>query len=407
MKMLGKDRNYFKKNQARKNKNDEAAASNMADAEAGSDLEDDADDDDDEPEQTAPEPTKAVATKKRAPKKHATNLKKLAAPTPALPTIQNGCLNGTVIVKKETALGSRRPHRKKNWHYESAPSESEWEQKKHDKSDPYKNENIAKLRETVNRHARWCPFVQINKRLHHAHRRIRFLEGLPIPESLESSDCEDDNPGNHNGKGSAIEVGNGNGNDPVQKEYNNGNGEIEDDTQQPEVIDEDTSTALPGKKAKAKVTSANETALTTKVPTKPAHEQSPVDPNHEDSSLSEPPLSEQGSQIDHPLSNEERDDEAEAEIQENSAANNRDSENGAGDATAGAPNQSVSISKITISEDDASNKSSPISEDELEAQNEAYLKRQRADAAKKRKISEIELTSDAEHVSKSRKIRAV
>jgi hypothetical protein len=145
MKMLGKDRNYFKKNQARKNKNDEAAASNMADAEAGSDLEDDADDDDDEPEQTAPEPTKAVATKKRAPKKHATNLKKLAAPTPALPTIQNGCLNGTVIVKKETALGSRRPHRKKNWHYESAPSESEWEQKKHDKSDPYKNENIAKL----------------------------------------------------------------------------------------------------------------------------------------------------------------------------------------------------------------------------------------------------------------------
>jgi hypothetical protein len=396
--MLEKDRNYFKKNQARKNKNDEAAASNIADAEAGSDLEDDADDDDDdgdnEPVPRARNvPSKLIVRNTPAAKRGATAVRKPAAIKAGSPSIQDGH-----IVKP------RRPHRRKNWHYESAPNDSEWELKKQDKSDPYKNETIAKLRETVNRHARWCPFVQINKRLQHAHRRIRFLEGLPIPYSDESSDGEDDNPGSRNGKGSCTKIGNKSGNDPVQKEWSNGNDDNEEDAQQPDVIDDDTSTALPGKKARAKVTSANETALTTKVPTKPAQEQSPVDPNHEDSPLS-----------DHPLPSKERDDEVEAEIlsDEDSAVNHGDNGNGAADAAGGAPNRSALTGKAANSNDEASERESLTSGEELEAKGNVYLEHHRslatvtsADATKKRKVSATELTSDAEPAGKSRKTRA-
>ena len=399
--MLGKHRNYFKKNQARKNKNDEAVASNISDTEAGPDSEEDADDG--EPEQEArDDSSKTVVAKKPAPRKRATCGRRAAAPMPGLPTIQDGFLKGKVIVR-ETSIPPRRPHRRKNWHYESAPSDSEWELKKQDKSDPYKNETIAKLRETVNRHARWCPFVQINKRLQHAHRRIRFLEGLPIPYSEESSDDEDDNPGSRKGKGSCTKIGNKSGNDPVQKEWSNGNDDNEEDAQQPDVIDDDTSTALPGKKAKAKVTSANETALTTKVPTNSAQEQSPVDPNHEDSPLS-----------DHPLPSKERDDEIEAEIlsDEDSAVNHGDNGNGAA-AAAGAPNRSALTGKAANSNDEASERDSLTSGEELEAKGNAYLEHHRslatatnADATKKRKASGAELTSDAEPAGKSRKTRA-
>jgi hypothetical protein len=399
--MLEKDPKRFNKIRAHKNKNDEAAASNRADAEAGSDLEDDADDDDDEPEQIAPELTKPAAIKKVAPKKRAKNVKKPAAIKADSPPIQDG-----------RTVKPRRPHRKKNWHYESAPSDSEWELKKQDKSDPYKNETIAKLRETVNRHARWCPFVQINKRLHHAHRRIRFLEGLPIPESEDSSDGEDNNTGNRNSKGSAIKVDNGESNGHVQREHINGNDEgLAEQPGVPDLIVEDKSTAPPRKKAasKAKVTPTKETAITTKVPTKPAHEDSPVDPNHEES-----PPRDTNPQNDHPLIEEELDDGAASDIlsEEDSPVNHGVNENGVGDATAGAPNQSVPAGETAKSSDEASEKDSLTSGEELEAKGEAYLERHRslaavtnADAAKKRKLPETELTSDAEPVRKSRKNR--
>ena len=376
--MFEKDPKRFNKIRARKNKNDEAAASNRADAEAGLDLEDDADnDDDDELEQTAPEPTKPAATKKVAPKKRATNVKKPAAMKAGSPSIQDGATTKAVkavkAAKAESAADSKtRAHRERKYGYVSAPSDSEWEEKRKIAPNvPGNRTTIAKLRETVNRHARWCPFVHMNKRLHHAHRRIRNLQNRPTDESELSYDSEDDDSDNDNGIPHDVDNAIDDGNDGSQKEYGNGKDEVL--AEQPGVVDEDNSTALPGNEtaSKVRVTPESVSALKVKA-TKPTEER--------ENSAEAESLSGQ----DPPIDNEDKAD----------------------DATAGAPNRGISASKAANSNDEASEKDSLTSGEELEAKGEAYLKRQRADAAKKRKVSEAELTSDAELVSKTRKIRA-
>ena len=424
--MLEKDPHHFKKIQALHEKNERNAASIRADAEAGSDSEEDADDEEGAQNDDS-EPSKPIATKATAPKK--TGGKKSATTTPAPPTIQGSRAILTKAVEvKSTAVGPRRPHRKVDYGYYSAPSDSEHTEKR--KLTPMKTrkpENITKLRETINRHARYCPFVQINKKLHHAHRRIRKLQSRPtnLPELLFDGDSTwTISHGDDNSKGNGNGNGNDNDNDHIEKEETNSEDEDSDSmeaimiqvprkrktqvmaafekkTAQVEQLpqlnaeeagrpsapppgNEDKSTAPPRKKAasKAKVTPTKETAHTTKVSTKPVLEESLMDPGH-------------GGQ-DSPIDAE-------------------DKTNKTDDATGGARNQSVTTSKAAESNDETSERSSLSSSEDLEARNKAYLEHQRghssaavttAEAAKKRKVSEIEPNADAEPVSKTRKIRA-
>jgi hypothetical protein len=242
MNMLVKDRNYFKKNQARKNKNDEAAASNKADAEADDDSENPTDDD--EPGQNSRDDSpKTVPIKKSAPKKRVTTKRKLATGRSASPTIQ-GAVITKAVQANPPADGGRRLHREVDFGYYSAPSDSEHtEARKLTLKKDRKALTMVKLKETIDRHARYCPFVQINKKLHHAHRRIRKLQGRPTNEP-ELWIYRDGNYtfSRHRGKGSAIEVGSSNGNDSAQKAESEDEDEDEDLAEHPGVIAEDKST---------------------------------------------------------------------------------------------------------------------------------------------------------------------
>jgi hypothetical protein len=152
--LLQTDRRYFLKIQAKKAKQDRkaaAAADDLSDAE------------DDLPAFTAATAKPPVPQKGRAPKKPAAPRKTAAGK----PTIQNGSIaKGT---KAQPAGKKARRHREADYHYESVPDSS-------DDEPPNKHNTIAKLRETIDRHADWCPFVLLNKKLHSVHRRVRALE---------------------------------------------------------------------------------------------------------------------------------------------------------------------------------------------------------------------------------------
>jgi hypothetical protein len=413
--MLEKDPNRFKKIRADKDKHDQAAASNRADAEAEYDSEDLADDDE-QGHDSRNTPTKTVATKKPAPKTRATALRRCGTTTPAPPTIQGGRLTKAIVADMIEKQG-RREHRPVDYGYRSAPSDSEHtEIRKLTHKTKRKPETVVKLRETINRHARYCPFVRLNKKLHHAHRRIRYLQGRWTDEPEISSDSEG-NAGNGNGNGSAIEVGdangNGNGKDPVQQE--DSNGEDGDDAEQQDVVGAGKSTVPPKKKAasKAKVTTAKKTTRTTKKSTKPALPEQPTQ-SDDDERLSEqdPPSDKEGS------------------------------------ATAGATNKDAPTSKATDPSDEALSKTprahSSLSGSEVVVPDkndvnhkgnglatppttpeDGTLQRQlirpehavqkpsvkpatttKAGTTEKRKVSDTELTSEDEHNSKNRKTRA-
>ena len=155
--LLKKDSKVFLRRQAEKDKRERQAALSAGDPSAG--------------EHTEPETTTKSA-KKPAPKKATPAATKSTKSS----TIQNG--NITKPTKaKEQPQKPKRAHRPSEYNYETVSDDSE--------DFGAKGKTIAKLRETVNRHARWCPFVLINKKLHNVHRRTRRRK--------KSSDFEDGN----------------------------------------------------------------------------------------------------------------------------------------------------------------------------------------------------------------------
>jgi hypothetical protein len=152
--LFQQDHKYFLKIQAKKAKQDRKAA---AAADELSDAEDEL------PAFTAATAKPPVPQKGRAPKKPAAPRKTATAK----PTIQNGSIaKGT---KAQPAGKKARRHREADYQFEPVPDLS-------DDEPPNKHNTIAKLRETIDRHADWCPFVLLNKKLHSVHRRVRALE---------------------------------------------------------------------------------------------------------------------------------------------------------------------------------------------------------------------------------------
>jgi hypothetical protein len=90
-----------------------------------------------------------------------------------------------------------------------------------------KRNTIAKLRDTVDRHARWCPFVKLNKKLHSVHRRVRALEHMYLDsESDDDSEPEvpevDSAAHNDHGDVEAVELDDDdNGEEMVEESGNN------------------------------------------------------------------------------------------------------------------------------------------------------------------------------------------
>jgi hypothetical protein len=443
MNMLGKDPKRFNKIQAYHDKHEKLAASNKADADADNDSENptDDDDDDDELEETARDDstktvtTKTGTTKKSAPKKTTTTVKQSATTTPASPTLQNGVIAKITKIIKGRKQEDRRRHRSVDYGYWSAPSDSEYEEKRRIATTlSGRTLKLVKLKETIDRHAAWCPFVHLNKKLHHAHRRIRALQHRPnnepeLPKTLDELAKRGHDNDDHD-------------DDHIEKEETNGEDEDDSDSMEEIIIkvprkrktqvmaafekksaqveqlappnddeperplapppgNEDKSTAPPREKAasKAKATPAKETAHTTKVSTKPVLEESLMDPVHG--------LSSNGLR--------EYDAEAGSRGGQDSPMDAEDKTNKTDDATGCARNQSFFANEAAKSEDEAPRESSLSSGEEIEEAHNAYLKRQQdlglaavttAEAAKKRKVSETEPKADAEPVSKTRKIRA-
>lgn len=329
--------------------------------------------------------------------------RKSATRTPG-PTIQQGRITKAGNGRKP-ADPNRRPHRKVVFDYYSAASESEGEQRRRtfDKPGRFKL-NLVKLKETVDRHGAWCPFVHLNKKLHHAHRRIRTLQGRPWDEF----EIPDDNPrkyGPGNGNGSAHQVDNSDGEDEDEDELED---EDEAGAEQADVRDEPRPTVSQKKQhaSKAKVTALKETALMKEVLTKPAHDEQPVPAD---------------------------DDVSESPNGEDPSSDNEDNASDTGNATAGAADKNAPTGKATGSKADASSKTSRDQGSDSESGGleaplqEGNRKRsgitappatpERANrkplvkpiattkggAVKKRKASDTELTPDAEPSGKNRK----
>jgi hypothetical protein len=128
----------------------------------------------------------ATTANKRARKPNARKPAKTTAKGKATksPAIQDGQI--TRPTKAKQTEKPERIHRPSKWNdNESVPDGSDEEQ--------LKENTIAKLRETVNRHARWCPFVQLNKKLHRVHRRTKRLETADFEDTSEGAAPETDN----------------------------------------------------------------------------------------------------------------------------------------------------------------------------------------------------------------------
>lgn len=171
--IIAKDPKYFRKQQSAKAKADLQATLMEGDATDATET---------EPE-TKTKPARKPATRPPATNKSSTTSKLPTAKTPRpaasrstkAATIQKGNITKSTKAKKQPE-NSKRKHRKLDYDYESVPDESDEE--------AGKSETIAKLSETIDRHARWCPYVRLNKKLHRVHRRVK---------RLETSDSEEDN----------------------------------------------------------------------------------------------------------------------------------------------------------------------------------------------------------------------
>jgi hypothetical protein len=168
--LLQNDRRYFLKIQAKKAKQDRKVAAAVDDPSSA---------EDELPVSTTVN-KKPVPQKPRAPKKPAAPRKTAAT----RPTVQNG--NLTKSTKAQPAGKPERKHRPADYKYETVPEES-------DDPGPKKNNTIAKLRETVDSHARWCPFVRVNKKLHNVYRSVRGLERM-YPDSEGDDDGQEEGP---------------------------------------------------------------------------------------------------------------------------------------------------------------------------------------------------------------------
>lgn len=133
--------------------------------------------DDKEQTQVTPDPVKEVPARKKAVTKGSASTTETgqAAKTP---TIVKGVLGKQA--KMAASTKSERIHRKKDFDYSSASSESEKEQGT--------RETIAKLRETIDRHARWCPFVHLNKKVHNMYRKMNLMEELQEQDEEAQAD---------------------------------------------------------------------------------------------------------------------------------------------------------------------------------------------------------------------------
>ena len=143
-KILANNPNYFTKQLADKAKRDRQAAVSAESSSA----------DDGTESKTTSKPARKSATKK--PAAAATKSSKSS-------TIQNGNITKSTKVKKQPQK-AKREHRTSEYGYEMVPDDSE-------DFGAGKSKTIAKLRETIDRHARWCPFVRIKKQQHRTHRR--------------------------------------------------------------------------------------------------------------------------------------------------------------------------------------------------------------------------------------------
>lgn len=175
--IIAKDPKYFRKQQAAKAKADLQATLRAGDATGATDT---------EPE-TKTKPARKPASQPPAMNKSSTTSKRPTTKTsgPAASrstkaaTIQKGNITKPTKVKE-----SKRKHRKVDYDYDSVPDESDEE--------AGKSKTIAKLRETIDRHARWCPFVRLNKKLHRTHRRVKRLETSDSEEDDAIAEPEED-----------------------------------------------------------------------------------------------------------------------------------------------------------------------------------------------------------------------
>lgn len=150
---LEKDPKAFLRRQVEKSKRERQAALAAEESSAANDTE----------TKSTTKPAKKSATKKSAPTKRTPAATKSSEPS----TIQDGKIAEGAKAKKQPEK-PKRDHRKKEFGYETVPDDSDDGEKQRD--------TIAKLRETINRHARWCPFVRLKKQLHRTHRRTSRLE---------------------------------------------------------------------------------------------------------------------------------------------------------------------------------------------------------------------------------------
>ena len=407
MNMLGKDPKRFSKIQAFHDKHGKLAALNKADADADDVSEnptDADDDDDDELEETARDDstktvtTKTGTTKKSAPKKTTTTVKQSATTTPASPTLQNGVITKITKIIKGRKQGDRRPHRSVDYGYWSAPSDSEYEEKRRSATTlSGRMLKLVKLKETIDRHAAWCPFVHLNKKLHHAHRRIRALQHRPnnepeLPKTLDELAKRGHDNDDHD-------------DDHIEKEETNGEDEDDSDSMEEIII---------------KVPRKRKTQFMAAFEKKSAQVEQLAPPN---------------------------DDEPKQPTGSESLPGNEHDSTSIVDATAGATDQNSSLTKATRSKDEALSRTSraqssfPDSDIAVPGKNDVDHQENshaalsttpddhkfkqliravnavpqpsveldetaRAGAAKKRKASLTEPNADAEPVSKTRKIRA-
>ena len=179
--IIAKDPKYFRKQQAAKAKADRQATLRADDATDAMET---------EPE-TKTKPARKPASQPPAMNKSSTTSKRPTTKTsgPAASrstkaaTIQKGNITKPTKAKNQPKE-SKRKHRKVDYDYDSVPDGSDEE--------AGKSNTIAKLRETIDRHARWCPFVLLNKKLHRTHRRVKRLETSDSEEDDAIAEPEED-----------------------------------------------------------------------------------------------------------------------------------------------------------------------------------------------------------------------
>lgn len=123
-------------------------------------------------------PKKATASKKAAPDT-------VTADNAALPTLVKGNLIRAVTA--EPKQKPKRSHHPPKFEDDEAPDDSDFENAR-------SKNGYARLWDSIDRHARWCPFVRLNKKHEHAHRRLKALEAALYNDSDDDGDNDDDGP---------------------------------------------------------------------------------------------------------------------------------------------------------------------------------------------------------------------